>query len=392
MEDVTPTSPASAAAAPRPAPVASATTITRIKKFSDAHAAPLRQNVLAHGYPAVLVATPPLVRRFTGTTDARWPLHQVMICLTAAARYFMIEYDDAAGPDFMRRVITYKETSFFDERGKPVMVAQTPDPHTGKARPAIPKQTIAAVAGPYEKRRFKDLCERRRKADYIALFEAADATLRGAGALGPQEPDGRASYAEKRRFHYDAHLAEQVFHGDACAASYLEDIGARSLARMRAVEWWLEKMVLIESWIYEYRQNDYMPPAAFRLQCMNAPVAEAAVGFLSDALGVVDASGVDGGFSETETRVLAQWAKLQADEDAFWHQEEQKLLAKEARAAAARAAGDGLIAEEDAADTAMSSSRAEATAEAEARKTKRRAVRSLKNVVAEIKQRRCGFE
>jgi len=40
----------------------------------------------------------------------------------------------------------------------------------------------------------------------------------------------------------------------------------------------------------------------------------------------------------------------------------------------------------------MSSSRAEATAEAEARKTKRRAVRSLKNVVAEIKQRRCGFE
>ncbi len=322
-------------------PLADPTTIYRVARLAHAFRAEITEEVLRTGFPSMLVPTPKLVYEFTGTASLCWPLHQVMETLSAVRKYFDYECDDAVGPDSFTAPIKVEVTTILDAKGEPVMESRGPDPRTGKPMPPTPKETYRVITSDYMKRAAKDRSTHRTVDDCKALMRAADAELRAAfpGKLPPAED--RASYAERRRFHMHKHIALTRYMIDVLAAGDLSLEDDRVMYRLRSAEWIVEKHKRIRVWIAGYRETKerdgegWMPDVDVAYASMDAPVARASAGFLTETL--VE---VDGNAPARSARDA--WRDRQRETDALWLAEEERAEEEWRAAKAANATADAV--------------------------------------------------
>ena len=201
--------------------------------------------VLLHNFDVELIQVTAAVRAVTGTTLNCLPIQACFIALNVARRFFAFEYNDAIGPDFMqctaRRIL-----------------------ETYTIREKVDTATRYTVQG------------------YLDLFAAQDAKFKAGGPLADMEVNEdsvmRATYRERRRWHYDTHLAQTVYRIGLDDTLQMQDPVPRSLRYHRNLEWFLQKMLLIDGWMTQYRADGTSPTPEMRYVAMSAPLSKARVG------------------------------------------------------------------------------------------------------------------
>jgi hypothetical protein len=302
------------------------------------------ERVLIHGVPPVLVdvSAPrfPLIREFTFSAEPSWPLHKVFMIYEATARMLMYEFDAAIGSCFLQAKMAVIETPYVDAKGKTAMVDGGVHPRTGAPLPAQPLIKYETVETEYMKRRKADLSVKRTRDEYQALMWTSDndffndalqgklkewTRLPPVLAEGSSRDAGRLSYAERKRFHYDAFLAFQRFLLDHTSASDLLEANPDQsvIYRLRCFEFLIEKLKLISSWAWAFRLHGHVVSAATRFNCMECSVASASPGFLTESLDFVDGP-------EDEREAVWIWREYQVRID-------KDIAIEDARVAAATA-------------------------------------------------------
>lgn len=147
--------------------------------------------VLATGFVARFVEPTKMVLAVNPNIGSPATVHDLFVALQVARRFFLFEFNDVIGPDFVKSTTRYE----------------------------CARRSRADKVG-------------RMKSDYMDLFAASDQVY---------ATSKREDYDERRRFHYDIHLANEVYIIGIAAAMEIETDEERTLALLRANEMFLYK-------------------------------------------------------------------------------------------------------------------------------------------------------
>ena len=142
--------------------------------------------------------------------------------MNGARRYFLYEFSSSMGADFLLN-------------------------------------TPQHIVDHYAARARTDMASKRTIDDYLRLYQSSDDMFDAKKPLANIMGDNRSTYRERRRWHHDIHLAHTVFQ---CTLQYVldQEVGEkRTLMYMQNLEFFLRKVLQIDTWMTTYRATGAMP-------------------------------------------------------------------------------------------------------------------------------------